>query len=228
MSLTDQIHESPLNSALIGILQPLIPAVVRVLIEEPQERLERLRCEVEVAINHRLDALDKLTAAPATDSTTWTLDRVQAERSRLRCLLGLLPLESTTALTYTLGLVRIDGRPGDYIDEPPAWRCGSAFHAHKVPEPDPEETTEQRIAREVRFALTGVDTFENEVATTWVPRPAVDAAASAIRDLRGRDVEVKRQPDRVVHDGDPWNVRDLLVVQPPELSEFDKSRQNEG
>lgn len=214
-------HESPsfdiLNSMINAIGPDLLAGVIAKYIKQPAEDLDNLRGAVELAIATRLNGLQVLPDSGASWSEGSS--QVEAEAARLRSVRGLLPFLGTQALTYLLGMLRIDGRPGDYIEPPSVLpyvchgdTCGAAVQPHERPEPSDEE----RIGREVSFALTGADTFENEVATVWVFRPAVDAAATAIRDRRGREVEVRRQPDHTVKvDGDPWMIRDLLIVQPP-------------
>lgn len=227
MSLTDQTHEpfSPFGffNEIVRVISPeLLGELIRKHINGPAEELEKLSCAVETAIAARISALRTLPVADLSAPEAWTRgsSETMAERARLRSLRGLLPLLGTQALTYLLGMLRLDGRPGDYAAPDEVNHVPGSFRAPSCcgPECGPaakKPTEEERVVLEVRYALTGADAFADEVATVWVARPAVESAVHEIKLQRGRDVSVTRQPDHVVDlSGDPWAVRDLLVVQP--------------
>jgi len=190
------------GEAMNKLIIELVPALMRRLIHEP----EQIAGEVAHAIAERLDALAKLpTEREFTDPAFgWRRGSQLAgqEVARLRCIRGLLPaMRQTDGLQYLLGLVRIDGRPGDYISPPPE-------SERRYP---PSE--EERLDEEVRFSLATADSMPNEIAVLWVPRPAV-AAVDDVITRRGRKVEIRRQAPDVLMDAKPWAVRDVLLVHP--------------
>lgn len=176
MDIPDSLRDS-----LMDALTDMFP-IAQQLIEEKQRREPALRGRIEQAITLRLDA-------PSLPP---------GEEARLRCLLGLLPHLAGPALVYTLGMVRVDGRPGDYAV--PQVECGQDGDA-------PESC---RLARAVRMALAAVELFTSETSCLFVPRPAVGLATDALRE-RGFEVIVHAQAKP---NDDLWMVRDLVVVTP--------------
>ena len=170
-----------LKDSLLAALTHVFP-LAQQLIDQKQRRDPALRGCIEHAIALRLDA-------PSLPP---------GEEPRLRCLLGLLPHLAGPALTYALGMVRVDGRPGDYVTPPN--ECGQDADA---PEPC-------RLARAVRMALAAVELFTSETSFLFVPRPAVSLATEALKQ-RGFEVVVHAQAKP---NDDPWMVRDLVVVTP--------------
>jgi hypothetical protein len=221
MSLTDQHHEpNPLDifNVLASSLLPILPDLVLKAVNGPAEQLQDLRCDVELMIFDRLTALD--LRMQGDDGPGWShKPQVEAEVVRLRSIKGIVPFLGSDALTYILGQLRIDGRPGDYVTPPRRWpRCPSTCDCEPKPEP---ETDEQRMTSAVELALSAALCFPREVATLWVSRPAVEAVRMALREQYKRESEVTRQPDHAVVEGAParggdWAIRDLIVVQPPD------------
>lgn len=203
-------------SNLLEVLRPVLADLVTESITGPKERVCRLRDEIEGWISSRLSKIRDLDASKVEG---WTADapNYAAEVARLRTLQALLPLLGIDAMLSALGSVQIDGRP-DYMRIKTRCtnaRCSTNLGAN-ISEPP---TVADRVAQEVAWATTTVQSFPREVSTVWVGRPAVEAAVEAIQGT-GREVEVRRQPDHAeVADAPPdaaaeW-VRDLLIVQPP-------------
>lgn len=201
MMLENNGVSGAINTAMMTALMEMLPTLVRRLIQEPEQMAQ----QAHKAIARRLEALAKVPAERdvGDPALPWTRgsQNVEQEVVRLRCLRGLLHTVSQSGtLSYILGMVQIDGRPGDYV-QPKA-------HA-SVPPP----TEEERLEEEVNLSILAAEAFPDEVGVVWVARPAAEAAAEAIT-RRGRAVEVRRQPAHVIMDAKPWTVRDLLLVHP--------------
>ena len=210
------VDVSSVLSSLLEVMRPALADLVTESITGPRLRLCKLRDEVEGWISCRLSKLYDLNTSKVEG---WTVEALNysAEVARLRTLQALLPLLGIDALLSALGSVQVDGRP-DYMRLKTCCanaRCSTNLGAN-ISEPP---TVADRVAQEVAWATTTVQSFPHEVSTVWVGRPAVEAAVEAIQ-ATGREVEVRRQPDHAeVADAPPdaageW-VRDLLIVQPP-------------
>lgn len=186
-------------------MMSLLPELIRKLISEP----ECLQRQAQDAIERRLEALNKAPASREVDDPAlpWTSgsQNVEQEIVRLRCLLGMLPtLSQAGPLNYVLGMVKIDGRPGDYVKP----------RTHQVP----PQTEDERVEQDVELSIAAADSMVDEVAVLWVARPAVEAVRRALYARRRRNVAVMQQPDHVVGNKNPWDIKDILMVSPEKPS----------